>query len=87
MILTWRSPFRLARAMWHAAIYVWHGKPVIAPARIIAFREAKCQPCKYRDHGQCRLCTCFISIKTSLSSESCPDGRWGKVFTSPPKES
>lgn len=82
MILNWRSPFRLARAVLHAGIYLLQRKPVIAPKIIVAYRRSKCEPCKFRDHGQCRLCSCFIEVKTLMASESCPDGRWGKCLLS-----
>lgn len=86
MILSWRSPFRFLRALWHATVYLWHGLPVIAPPRIVDHRLKICQRCRFKDGGFCRKCTCLIEVKTLLASESCPDGRWEKCFTSGPKQ-
>lgn len=81
MILRWQIPFTFARALWHAFLFWVNGKPVIAPAAVIAHRESKCRPCRFNDHGQCRRCACIISVKVSLSSERCPDAppRWGSL--------
>lgn len=87
MILSWRSPFRLMRAIWHAAVFLWHGMPVIAPPPIVAHRLKICGKCMFKDGKFCRKCTCLIDVKTLMASERCPDGRWAKCFTTVKKES
>lgn len=82
VILSWRSPFRFARAMWHAWVYLWNGLPVIAPKAIIDHRVAICGKCRFKDGHFCRKCSCYIEAKACLASEECPDGRWAKCFTS-----
>lgn len=68
----------LALALWHAALYLFAGKPVIAPKAVRVHRLHLCLDCQYHDSGVCDLCECFIGAKTKLSSESCPDQppRW-----------
>lgn len=39
-------------------------------------RLAACNSCDHLKGRQCELCTCFVSLKTKLSQESCPAGRW-----------
>ena len=52
--------------------------PVIATGDVIDSRDALCAPCVYNASGQCTHCTCLISLKTLMATESCPIGRWGK---------
>ncbi len=52
--------------------------PVIASAGVQSIRELRCSACPHLVGDQCSLCSCFVSVKTSLASEACPDGRWSK---------
>jgi ribosomal protein L32 len=38
-----------------------------------------CQKCEYykEDNISCKKCGCYLLIKTSWASESCPVGKWG----------
>jgi len=74
----WTAPFRFARAMYHALLYLLSGRPVIAPELIRKHREAICKPCRFNDHYFCRRCSCLIAAKVCLASEQCPDTppRW-----------
>lgn len=52
-----------------------------APETLIRERRAICKACKpfYRETSMgpdCAACSCKIRIKTTLLSQSCPDGRW-----------
>jgi len=46
-------------------------------------RLAKCRSC-YTDDGKktvlptgnCRICTCFVDLKTEFLDEHCPVGKW-----------
>lgn len=39
-------------------------------------RMAQCRVCPHRADDRCTLCGCFVSKKTWVASEKCPDGRW-----------
>jgi hypothetical protein len=50
-----------------------------------ATADERARECHRRDgdcydavYGQCRVCTCFVGIKTLFATESCPRGYWGK---------
>lgn len=82
MILRWRMVPTFFRAVWHAGVYLWHGWPVLAPKSVVAYREAKCRVCRYKEWGQCRKCAgCFIGAKVLVASEQCPDSppRWRRL--------
>jgi hypothetical protein len=32
--------------------------------------------------GQCKICFCFVKLKTSLKTEECPDKKWIKINVS-----
>lgn len=58
---------------------------VLATDYVRAVRLARCRLCPHNDavhytnpSGQCRLCTCYIDLKTYFATESCPDNppRW-----------
>ena len=47
-----------------------------------------CKKCKHYDESSdtCRQCGCYLSVKTSWASESCPVGKWGAdIRSSAPK--
>jgi len=81
MILRWNTPVVFARAVWHAVQYFWDGFPVIAPKAVIDSRFRICRDCPLRIEDQCGKCACFISVKTLLSSEQCPDQppKWNRL--------
>ena len=35
-----------------------------------------CGECKDQKDGRCMLCGCFLSFKASLSTGTCPVGKW-----------
>lgn len=41
-------------------------------------RLAACAKCPFYDSvvGQCNVCSCLVSLKSQLATESCPKGRW-----------
>ena len=71
--------FRFFRALWHAALYLASGRPVIVPREVMRSREEECRRCRFRDDIWCRKCHCLLGAKTKLASEECPDGRWKKL--------
>lgn len=86
MIVRWDSPVRLAKSIFRTVRYVLQGRPAIVPPDIRAERYELCQACPSNSGGQCRICTCFVSVKVILSSETCPDNppRWKKLTFSKP---
>lgn len=51
-------------------------EPVFATAEVMTARIDRCLACPHAVHGQCGLCTCVISLKTLVASESCPIAKW-----------
>lgn len=65
--------------MWHALLYWWEGKPVIAPRQVVEWRRDQCRVCPHNLSGmlhQCDKCLCSIIGATLLASKSCPIERW-----------
>lgn len=79
MMFRWRMVPTFARAMCHAFVFWLEGKPVFAPKPIIVWRRGRCKTCPESTpelFPQCKICACFTEPKITLSSESCPIGRW-----------
>lgn len=57
------------------------GEPFAVPTEVQDDRLAHCNTCEFLvpDSRQCVKCTCFVDIKTLLSTESCPEKKWGKL--------
>lgn len=54
-----------------------------APA-VIDQRMAVCRGCpRLRPGGRCDACGCFVSLKTTLATESCPVGKWSAAAPAP----
>lgn len=75
---------RSAARAWNAIL---KGDDLIATDQIIDARQAICSTCEFRRTDdpigdQCRLCGCFLSFKTLLKAECCPDTppRWVDVI-------
>lgn len=56
-------------------------EPFAVPAEVQDDRLALCNECEFLvpDSRQCVKCTCFVDIKTLLSTESCPVKKWGSL--------
>lgn len=67
--------------MYHSALYLLAGKPVIAPEGVQYARRTTCQNCPHYRAMQCGLCDCLVNLKVMLSAEACPDNpaRWSAV--------
>lgn len=35
-----------------------------------------CEGCEHYDHGRCKLCSCFMPLKTRVRNMNCPIGKW-----------
>lgn len=53
-------------------------EPIKASPEIIAARNAVCEACPSRDGQWCqeRKCGCFLPLKSTLATETCPLGKW-----------
>ena len=63
------------------ALFRFARRPEVAAPHVVNIREARCQLCPFYDAGQCQVCTCAVSVKVILATESCPAGKWGEYFS------
>ena len=51
------------------------------PQEIYEDRIAICKGCSYYSSvlGNCKVCLCFMKLKSKISSQSCPKGKWQKT--------
>jgi uncharacterized Fe-S cluster-containing MiaB family protein len=78
MIFTRHTIPNALKAAARAVKTLFSKDPVLATPGIQMIREMRCQGCNHELDGQCTLCTCVVSLKTMLATESCPIGRWKK---------
>lgn len=54
-------------------------QPALTDSDVALTRLERCEACRHYAvrERQCRLCTCYVDVKTLLASEKCPDKRWG----------
>lgn len=50
--------------------------PLTVSDEVRAHRLVECIRCSHFDGSQCKVCTCFVELKTRVSTERCPIGRW-----------
>lgn len=80
MIISWKSPVNLARAIYLSIYGKVTGTPILVEPRIQKVRLHWCKYCKFNVEDQCVKCTCFVDAKTWISMESCPNGNWGRMI-------
>ena len=61
------------------ALALFSRQPALADSDVALSRLERCEACRHYAvrERQCRLCTCYVDVKTLLASEKCPDKRWG----------
>lgn len=49
-----------------------------SPEKVKEERLAICEKCPYfrKQFRSCKLCGCFMDLKTTLKKAKCPDNRW-----------
>jgi predicted Zn-ribbon and HTH transcriptional regulator len=54
---------------------------ILVDSEIKSERLSICQQCEFLFHPtqQCKKCGCFVHAKTSLTSSSCPIGKWKSI--------
>jgi hypothetical protein len=80
MLFTWRTIPNAFAALSRAGKTLFSRNPTVAILEVQDERERRCAACQYFTGVQCGLCTCVVSMKVLLASESCPDDppRWRK---------
>ena len=53
---------------------------LLVPDEVAKQRFDICLQCEHLYHktNTCKLCGCFMKIKTTLSNQTCPAKKWGK---------
>lgn len=75
------NPFRFAWAVLRSFWRFVRGQRVVVPDRISESRLSECRkPCEFLIGDQCRLCTCFVDMKTLFADESCQARKWPKWY-------
>lgn len=49
---------------------------------LVVARYNTCKICEHyrRMTDQCKLCGCIMFLKTKLSKQQCPAGKWGPIW-------
>ena len=55
---------------------------LMVPKRVSTERYDTCLECEHFRHSlkQCKICNCFMQVKTKFQDAECPDGRWGTWY-------
>ena len=60
------------------------GNPIFVPEEVADERLHECErrkmACFDAETGQCKLCSCYVAVKTILATEKCPLGHWQRWF-------
>lgn len=74
------DPWKAAQAAGRVVKAVVKKQPLLVSQATVDARTAACRAClKYLPASdQCSICTCVISLKSQLSTESCPHPEGGK---------
>ena len=52
------------------------GQSIFASDDTIKTRLDICAGCEFNNSLRCKICGCFIAVKTKLATEKCPKGAW-----------
>lgn len=75
------TPFRFLAAFCRTAWAKVAGYNVLASVEESDDRLQKCHSCEELvDGSQCRVCTCFVGVKTELALEQCPKRKWLRIW-------
>jgi hypothetical protein len=72
------NPIRFVGAIIRLVAGLFQKKPIFVTQEVEDERWAVCRACEeyVARTEQCRVCTCFLSIKTPLAQEKCPKKKW-----------
>jgi hypothetical protein len=76
--MTFPNPFHAFRAFQRMLKAYFRGDKLLVSGRVSARRRRLCNRCPRRDPvaDQCLECSCFLALKTELTTESCPLKKW-----------
>lgn len=64
------------RVLWALVCF----RPLLVSEEVAEQRLTICRGCEHLRDGQCKVCSCYVGIKTLLASEACPKKKWKKIF-------
>lgn len=44
-----------------------------------AARLEICSICEHRNETKCKLCGCYLNLKSTIASEQCPADKWAEI--------
>lgn len=71
------SPIRLVTSLGRSLWHLLKDKVLWATPEEAAMRKAICENCQHLEDGQCKICTCYVGVKTTFQYEYCPLLKWG----------
>lgn len=78
------QPITFFRALGNALVALMSGNPVLVPLDVADERLSECEKrakvCYDPESGQCKMCSCYVTVKTLLATEKCPFGYWQRWF-------
>ena len=78
------NPFRALKALCVAVWWKLRGYDLLATEIEQESRWEHCLVCPHKVGWQCARCTCFLDVKVLVTTESCPDKKWGRVLRKQP---
>jgi len=72
------NPFRAVGALWRVIKALFRKKDVFVSQEESDRRWEICNSCDEQDKDlkQCKVCTCYLSLKNELATEKCPLRKW-----------
>ncbi len=72
-------PTAIKAAGTFALALLFRGRRSVAPREVAFKRLSVCWECPSmdRESKQCLKCLCYLPLKVSLTTEKCPEGKWG----------
>lgn len=81
MIFRLKMPFLAAAAAFRLFWAKIRGFRTLSTPKEENFRAGKCKICPFHtENHQCSLCGCFTPLKVLITTEKCPDKRWGAIW-------
>lgn len=72
------NPLNAAKSAARLVVAAARGSPLTVSQETVNLRTKICHQCEFFDpsFGQCKVCSCIISLKAQLATEKCPKNRW-----------
>lgn len=74
------NPITFVKAILASVRELYNTGSVIVPSHVVQKRLETCYRCNdYNPTArQCRVCSCYLDLKTQLRAEECPKKKWGR---------